>query len=129
MTAYAMLNHESLDGGDPIEDAVLLLVLGETFRALRLAVAANDEMRVIASVPSTIDQLQLPSRTRLKSALAALQRTRDHHDMVRQWWGLLSSAHFFDEDGAVQPSAAEQPAEVVYRNNPAPALRAAWLLE
>jgi hypothetical protein len=73
--AHAVLNTRSLEGGDPAEDAALLLTLGEAFLALRQAVAVYDEGRVLACVPMAVYELSLPSGTRIRAALGAFQRT------------------------------------------------------
>ncbi|WP_437533336.1 hypothetical protein ACSRUE_37485 [Sorangium sp. KYC3313] len=126
--AFAVLNDESLKGGDPTEDERLLLTLYETFRALQYAVTVHDEDRVRACVTKDIWTLTLPSGAGLNALLGALgRRTRDH-DKAARLRRILVDSSSFDERGDTELTKPEQTVEVTFRDEQAPALRAAWLL-
>lgn len=125
--AFVVLNDESFRGGDPTEDERLLVTLGETFGALRLAVSVHDADRVRSCVAREYWTITLPSGAGLVEALGALgRRSREAAGRLRGI--LLNSPAAFDERGDVELAGSGQLAEVTLRDELVPSVRAAWLL-
>jgi hypothetical protein len=132
MTAYAVLNDESMRTGDRAQDQRRLLLLRETFLALRREVVDYHRERVQACVTAAVWEIVLPSGDTLVSALSKLgPRYREEAGELRRL--LANAPKTFDEHGDAEPGGFAPSTEVYHAPGAGelrdvPALRAAWLL-
>jgi hypothetical protein len=130
MTAYAVLNDESLSVGGSKGEINMLTALFETFQALQSAVAVPDQPAIRAYIAKATYSMPLPSGDSLRDVLRSLSRTI-HGDMANRLRIILTkAAQTLDENDANTGPVSDT--EVTFGSagqaREAPALRAAWVL-